>query len=104
MVLSHVIRINGKMDQLSSLQETLQLSSITSISPLSQTSDSTLASAAEVRLVNLRLAATSVAEEPVAKLALDEQLQARLKQPTQLEGLNLDIRFLRNFMQIKWKL
>lgn len=101
MVLSHVIRMNGKIDQLSSLQETLQLSSNTSISPLSQTSDSTLASAAEVKLVNLHIAATSIAEEPMVKHSLHEQLQARLKQDTQSEGLNLDIRFLQNFMQIK---
>ena len=101
MVLSHIIRMNGKIDQLSSLQETLQFSSNTSISPLSQTSDSTLASAAEVKLVNLRIAATSVAEEPMVRLSLHEQLQARLKQNTQSEGLNLDISFLRNFMQIK---
>ena len=101
MVLSHVIRMTSKLDQLSSLQETLQLSSEMSLSPVSQTSDSTLASAVEVKLVNLRIAATSVAKESMIRHTVYELPQAWPEQNAQIEGLNLDLRSLRNFMQIK---
>ena len=101
MVLSRLIKMNDKVDQLSSLQETLQRSSNTSISPGSQIGDSTLASAVEVKVLNLRIAATSVAEDSMVEHPMRRQPQARLKQNCQLEGLNLDMRFLQNFMQIK---
>ena len=101
MVLSHVIRMTSKLDQLSSLQETLQLSSEMSLSPVSQTSDSTLASAVEVKLANLRIAATSVAKESMIRNTVYELPQAWPEQNAQIENLNLDLRSLRNFMQIK---
>ena len=101
MVLSHVIQTSSKVDQLYSLQETLQRSSDTAISPGSQISDSTLASAAEVKLIGLRIASTSVADEPMVNYILNEQPQAGPKQEASQQSLNLDIKFLRNFVQIK---
>lgn len=103
MVLSHVIRMTSKLDQLSSFhykRRSLQLSSETSLSPVSQTSDSTLASAVEVKLVNSRIAATSFAKESMIGHTVYELPQAWPEQNALNEGLNLDFRSLRHFVQI----
>ena len=95
LMLSHVIRLNNRVDQIMPLQEALQRSSTTAVSSEVFEGDSGFASAAELRLLNLRMS-----EEPdMSKIAVsqEEGEDSIDSKP----DLNLDLESLLHFEPLK---
>jgi len=96
-VLSHVIEVNGRIDQVSSMQQALQYSASTSISRGSQDSDSTLACAAAVKSISISIETDSAPHEAT------HTFQSALQDISGCSSVDLDMKSedLKDFMQVK---
>ena len=100
LVLSHVISLGDKVDQIAPLRETLQQSNSSTLSPEKRTHDVNLTGVAKLKLVNLQMA--ELAEDSTDARSLTMTSLGMSENPRAKQAdLQLDLRHLGDFRPLK---